>query len=282
MEPQARYTVVGSAIIVLLILLGAAILWLTRAGKEGEGDQYIVYFANQSLSGLQVDSWVTMRGIKVGNVKSLHILSNDIERVKVVVKLQAGTPVKTDTKAVIQRNLLTGLAQVDLTGSTQGAPRLVVPPPGERYPVIPEGRTGLERLQSTLPELVENADRLLQKAHAMFSEENQKAVAEIIGALKSIATQVAGQEGDLLRLVSGLADLSVELKQAARESREYICQLTRAFINLTETLDRQVNLAGQNWDRAAQKLSAAAERFQDPRAAILGPAPSALGPGEDN
>ena len=122
MEPRARYIIVG--IVTLLLFIGAvsAFVWF-KSGRGAETDShYIVLFKGISLSGVQTDGLVTMRGIQVGRVRSLKISQSDIEQVEVEITVRPEIPVKTDTTVVINTNLLTGLASIDLTGGSQAAP----------------------------------------------------------------------------------------------------------------------------------------------------------------
>ena len=41
MEPEARYTFVGTAVLMLLALLVAAVLWLRSAGDELAGSEFV-------------------------------------------------------------------------------------------------------------------------------------------------------------------------------------------------------------------------------------------------
>lgn len=280
MEQRARYVMVGSTAVALLILLVLAVLWVSGAGEEGRFTHYTIYFRQQSLSGLQVDSNVTMRGIKIGSVRDIQILPGDIESVKVVLRVQANTPVKTDTKAVIQRNLLTGLAMIDLIGSTQGAPLLNIPPKGEVYPVIAEGVTGLAAIQSAMPELVQSINQLVLNANEVFSEENRTALAVILRDLQAVSEEISGHRAELGQALAALSELSVGANKMMQSTAWRLEQMADSFDALAQGVLRQTTLAGRGFDTVAGKLSVTADRLQDPKALIFGPADTILGPGE--
>ena len=53
MEPEARYTLVGTAVLILVALVVGAVLWLRSSGGGGAHRQYKIYFVNQSLEGMR-------------------------------------------------------------------------------------------------------------------------------------------------------------------------------------------------------------------------------------
>ena len=158
MEPETRYTVIGA---VVLALIGAAVagyLWLSSSGRASDFRFYTVYFERQSLSGLQVGGNVNMRGITVGRVEAYSLSRDNINRVKVDVRVQRDTPVRENTKAAVSRNVLTGIAHINLDtpdGAGPGTDQNV--PDGERFPVIAEGTSNLDQIADSLSQLSQTA-----------------------------------------------------------------------------------------------------------------------------
>ena len=279
MESHAKYTLVGAVVLTLLGLTIFAALWLSRAGDTREYTSYAVYFRHHSLAGLQEDSAVTMRGIKVGTVKSLEIATPDVEQVKVVLKIESETPVKTDTEAVVQRNLLTGLAYIDLVRTTANAPLLSVKD-GEELPVIPEGRSQLDAIASDLPRMIEHFNALVADARGFLTPENQKAAAAILTNLHEISNQFSSNGGDLSGFLSNLTKLSGDLDTLVKKIDLRTEELTRALKGTSSTISLETQNISRDLGRAAQGIAQTVERYQDPASLLGGPPPGALGPGE--
>jgi ABC-type transporter Mla subunit MlaD len=68
MEPEAKYTLVGTAVLVLAALIVGAVLWLRNTGEERDDRFYKIYFVNQSLEGMQDPQRRQDAGIRVGVV----------------------------------------------------------------------------------------------------------------------------------------------------------------------------------------------------------------------
>ena len=93
MEPEAKYTLVGMAVVVLVALLVGALVWLRSTG--GEGDRmYKIYFSRHSLEGLQVRSDVKMLGIRVGSVTGFRISPRRPGTVEVLIRVDETAPVR--------------------------------------------------------------------------------------------------------------------------------------------------------------------------------------------
>lgn len=279
MESHAKYTFVGTVVLILLVLTIFGALWLSRAGDTHQYNFYTVYFRHHSLAGLQQDSAVTMRGIKVGSVKSLEIATPDVERVRVMLKIEAETPVKTDTEAVVLRNLLTGLAYIDLVRTSSTAPPLTRRD-SEEFPVIPEGRSQLDQITADLPQMMEHFNALVADARGFLTPENQQAASEILTNLKSVSDKLAKSDGDLTGFISNLAKLSGDLDGLVRKIGAGTDELTRSLKSTSSTISLEAQNMSRDLSRAAQGLAQTLERYQDPASLLGGPAPGALGPGE--
>lgn len=312
MEPEGKYLFVGASVMIGVTLIAAAIFWLSEAGRHGHADYYSVYFAKQTLNGLQYDSAVTMKGIRVGSVLELHISQKNIELVRVLLRLDGGTPVKTDTRAVINRNLLTGLANIDLINSTQDAHRLTQILPGEDYPVIPEGQTELHEIAASLPQLVHQVGQIVGEVQALLSEENRQAVSKTLANLERISRTIAERDKELSSLITdmqqaahrmtsvgeSLEEFARNMSRSSEEVRPKLMEtleslsgavatidaetarLSTAFSTTADLMSQDIQGVSQKVGSVAGKVSSAAEAFEDPRSLLAGPPDGSLGPGE--
>lgn len=220
MEPKVNYAVVGA----FVVLLGAAVLgivlWLGKTDYRGIYDRYYVY-TQESVAGLSVDSTVKYRGVDVGRVKEVILNPENSEEVRVTLDIAGGTPVKTDTEAVLVTQGLTGLVTLDLTGGSRDAPPLTAGA-GQAYPVIKSAPSLFGRLDRVLSQVlseqglsnfVANLNGLAQNASSVLDEENRKALRQMLKDLSEVTRTLAARSGQVDRGVQNAAQAA---GQAAR------------------------------------------------------------------
>ncbi|RPH67625.1 MAG: MCE family protein [Burkholderiales bacterium] len=319
MEPEGRYTLVGAIVLALIAAVAAAYLWLAAGGAAAGYRFYAIHFENQSLDGLQLGSDVNMRGVKVGRVQEYSISRDNINRVEVTIRVDRETPVSDNTSAVIARNLVTGLARIDLVTPGTPGPELVQVHEGERYPLIPEGTSDLEQIAGALSRLALTSESAMAGVGQLLNAENRKT---LIGAVAAVRDLAAGLDRRLDRIdvaAVGIGDTALAMQRSSHEIAASIGQLAQqgsAALRDIEPLGRQAQAAlgdlsaaaralerdsaaiarrlestadagalelratARELRQGAEQLSRAAERLRDPRAALLGPSPAQLGPGE--
>jgi phospholipid/cholesterol/gamma-HCH transport system substrate-binding protein len=326
MEPDSRHTLVGAVVVALAFALAVAIAWLSHSGVASDFDYYTIKFERQSLEGLQVGGDVNMRGIKVGRVESFTIGRENINVVDVLVRVQRSTPVSQNTSAIVARNLLTGIARINLETPGIPGPPLTEVPAGERYPVIAEGTSDLDQIAESANRLVVTAESALANFNDLLTPTNRKAISETMLALRDLSTGLVGRLGQIDAAVasldvtlrelertgqrigsaadafsSGIGPLTADLRSlmgeggrtladfraVAGEAQVAVAEFGRASRALSETAQQASNdglaeleLTARDMRAAAAMLSRTAERLGDPRAAVLGPGPRQLGPGE--
>lgn len=275
MDTHPRYTIVGIIVLIILIALGLWVGWLWRGDSKDRSAFYAIYFRKQSLSGLQIDSMVTMRGIKVGTVKSVAIQPKDIERVRVVIALNYETPVRSDTRAVIARNLLTGLAGIDLIGSTQNAKPLEVLS-GDNLAVIEEGQTGLDQFQQSMPEIIGKASTALDKIAMVLSDQNietfsraLKNVERDTAALSEIEPVLKSADKTFIALYEILTQADGKVSPVLEDLAAAIKEIR--FI--TTGLSSEISVL-------MRSIAATSEKLREPRSSVLGLPSGSFGPGE--
>ncbi|MBL8053014.1 MAG: MCE family protein, partial [Nitrospira sp.] len=161
MEPKVNYVIVGSFVALLGAAILAGILWLGKTDYRGSYDRYEAHM-KESVAGLSVDSTVKYRGVDVGRVKAITLNPDNPEQVLLTLDILHGTPVKTDTIAVLETQGLTGLATINLTGGSREAPALQAQD-GQAYPVIKTGPSLFVRLDEAVSRMLseEGVARLL-------------------------------------------------------------------------------------------------------------------------
>ena len=312
MEPQARYTFVGIAVLALAALVAGVFAWLLSSGNGGELRRYTVYFAHQSLDGLEPNSAVRMKGIRIGSVARFGFSARQPGQVEVAVDVDAGAPVRESTRAVVDRNLITGLASIRLVTLQEDSPLNRSARPGDPSAVIAEGESQLMQVTETMNQLAQRADETLRRISATLSPENQAAVSETLDNLRLAARQadtLARRSGTTLASVEHaaqglqtassqamadfhrLADRYAELgMQTGSELHDAVGELHRLGDDMSRLSTRAEDFVGdagtelrftsQQIRSAADSVRATTQHLDDPRAALFGPAPSSLGPGE--
>lgn len=319
MEPEARYTVIGAIVLALVALTVFGYMWLAGVGSGDNFRYYVIHFENQSLEGMGIGSDVNMRGVKVGRVQEYSISRDNINRVDVILRVDRQTPVSVNTSAVVRRNLVTGVAWIDLQTPGTPGPELAVVPDGEQYPVIPEGTSDLEQIAGAMSRLAVSGEGALENVRSLLNERNRETMIEAVAAVRDLADGLDQRLARVDGAIDGVVQAAASIEQASREISSSLVRLSdeggaalRRFGPLVQqgraalesisraarTLEREAGAISQGLSssadtgtlelqatarelrRGVDQLSRAAERLRDPRSALLGPSPDQLGPGE--
>ncbi|HEX5545247.1 MAG TPA: MlaD family protein [Nitrospira sp.] len=212
MEPKVNYILVGSFVAFLGAAVLVAILWLGKTDYRGSYDRYEAYM-RESVAGLSVDSTVKYRGVDVGRVKTIVLNPNNPEEVLLTLDIMRGTPIKTDTIAVLETQGLTGLATINLTGGSRDAPSLMAHE-GQTYPVIKTGPSLFFRLDEAvsrllseegLAQLLVDLDTAAKGAAKVLDEDNRTMLKRTIKDLSDVAQTIAGHKAQIEQSLNGAA-----------------------------------------------------------------------------
>jgi phospholipid/cholesterol/gamma-HCH transport system substrate-binding protein len=312
MEAEARYTLVGAVVMVVAAMVVLSTLWIAGKADDIAYRHYTVYFRNQSMDGLDVDSAVKMRGIKVGTVSDYDFVSQPDEAVRVLIKVSEEAPVRQGAEAYVKRNVVTGLATIEITNPPDHAQLLNVAPEGEKYPVIAEGSSDLDKVASAVSRMAENGAQVLDKMNALLSDENQARISATLANLKAISDHLVSNRQSLEAAVQGIRDASDEfrfagasiaqaatraegsitgvgqnaqtaLKEAARtlESMQKETQAISTKLQaLSDTGTLQLGAMSRDVRTAADAVTVAGQKLSNPKALLLGPGKQQPGPGE--
>jgi phospholipid/cholesterol/gamma-HCH transport system substrate-binding protein len=244
MDDKVNYTLVGAFVLALGAALVAGVLWLSAGlgGKQTTNPYQAVI--QESVAGLNVDAPVKYMGVDVGKVSRIEIDPENSQQVRLRFLIERGTPIKSDSLAVLKTQGLTGIAYVELSGGSEEAPALVAGPDGVA-PMIPFKLSLGARLESVVTNVLGNIDRVSNNLNAVFDADNQAALKSTLADVAALSHAMAAQKGVLS---AGMAD-------AARTAR----LTAQAGEQLAPTLDR-ISTSAQAVERMAEVAKAASER----------------------
>ncbi len=255
METRASYIVVGLFVLLGMIGMLFAAVWITGHRADQAIARYDIYFEGD-VAGLRPGNPVQYRGIPVGTVTDMRIDPENVERVLVTIEIRADVPIKSDTRAVLALQGITGVAYVQLTGGTQDAPFLAAEK-GQEAPVIASVPPRLSELLEAAPELLERAIRVVRHMEELLGPENQARVEASLRNIETVTGALADRSDDIDTVLSEAAKLTGELREAAAHANAILATVE----DNTEPImgDTRATLAAAR--RAVGHLSVASEQL---------------------
>lgn len=255
METRANYAAIGLFVLVMLAAGLGFLYWLTNAGEQAARADVRVVFSGP-VTGLTTGSAVQFNGIKVGEVAELALDGDDPNTVVAIIRVNRTTPVRTDTRAVLSYQGLTGVANLQLEGGSRNAPMLFEATEGEGIPTI------LAEV-SPFQDILESARSVLVRADSAmvaideFVTENRPAFNRTVNNVETFSralaensdqvddvlanvSQAAASLGEIAESVRGTAARAEEILAAVEPERvgQLVDNLVAASDNLSSVLDR--------------------------------------------
>jgi phospholipid/cholesterol/gamma-HCH transport system substrate-binding protein len=193
MEVRARYVLIGS--FVLLVIIGgfAFSFWLNRAGGLGEKSLYGVRF-EAPVTGLSLGSDVLFNGIRVGEVTALQLEKEKPADVIATIAVQADTPVRSDTRVGLDFGGLTGTASIALHGGAADSPPLETT--NGELPTMVADATAVQDWTDAARGAFGRVDRIMA--------DNSDALHEMISNINTFAEALARNSDRVDNIVGGL------------------------------------------------------------------------------
>lgn len=256
METKANYTIVGFFTVLVIVAAFGFVYWMAEYGRGGPMVQLMIRIPG-SANGLSVGSPVRFNGIQVGSVIGLYIDRDDPDFSIAQTQVQEDAPVRSNTKAVLEIQGLTGAAYVELSGGLGGENLFdKARETGKPAALVAD--------QSSVTNLLATADKIMKRADNAISD-IQGFVADARGPLtntvrnaetfsKALADNAPGID-KFLRSVSALSDTVNGL------SGRLDATLSAAE-DLLKSVDRQkVNQILTNAETFTQKIADASDKI---------------------
>lgn len=209
MEHEAKYAWIGAVSVLIVLALAGFIYWFALSNAPVATKAYDIIFTG-TVSGLETGTDVRFNGIKVGQVETVAIDPVDPGKVIAHVRVKASTPVRTDTKALLEFQGLTGVGYVQLTGGKENAPQLL-PPKGQAVASIVAGKSDYQSIIEGVRTTITGASTAFDRLNTFLSDNQDKASATLTNTQKFSAALAANSD----QLKDSLASIAAAGKQIA-------------------------------------------------------------------
>jgi len=188
MNNKVNYTLIGFLVLAGVFVMLAFIYWMLKPTNDSQTQKYAIYF-NESVSGLNLNSPVKYRGIKVGKVVKLQINPKNSEQVLALVEILKSTPIKENTVAQLTAQGITGLSYINLEQGKNDAPPLKLKE-GESYPTIKTVPSLFKHVENSLGDVTVQLSAVLEKTQELLKNKNQEQISLLLKKTANVMGKV--------------------------------------------------------------------------------------------
>lgn len=259
MESKVNFALVGLFVVILSAALVAGLLWIAAGGAVQTRYDHYLAVERESVSGLNLNAAVKYNGVDVGRVVGIKLDPTDPARVTLEFAIERGTPVKTDTEAMLKSQGLTGIAYVELTGGSAQAP-LLTARPGERFPVIPTRPSLGARLENVMTTALAKLDSTTASLNSLLSEENIAALNMTLKNVAAVSQTLADQRRTLDAGINGAAKTFTNTARATDDLGPLLDRVGRS-VDALEKMGNEAAGASATANRTIDSVGADVKRF---------------------
>lgn len=201
-------------------------------------DTYFIMYRDISITGLEPGATVKLNGVPVGRVTGLSV--ETAAAVKVVIEVSRKTPIKTDTKAVLNFIGVTGLKYVELVGGTERAQTLS---PGG---TIRAGQSLIDALSGQANAIVSKIELAINNINRITGPENNLALNTALTSIAGVAAQLDTlfqfKRPDIVHALGVMDSLMIQLYATSRKADATVNTLDA----LLHSSDLQTTLANSH------------------------------------
>jgi phospholipid/cholesterol/gamma-HCH transport system substrate-binding protein len=304
MENSAHAMVTGIFVLLLAVALCAGALWLGGGAIHGKPYDFIT---EASVAGLSTGATVRLRGVEVGEIRSIDFDPTDTRRVRVRALIKRDVHLLQGTRATIRYLGLSGTGYVELD-YPEGASR-ILETSQENPARIPMGASGLAELTDAGNELARTFTKTLERVNGVLTPETSRNISQLIVHLNEAAVGMSvlthnlepaarhaesvvenanglmrslrstSQDADTLIVAAGARGGAMDaFRVGALETGGAARDVERALVY--DTLPH-IDALAERLSRASDTLNQLLQQVQtEPQSLIFGPPPATAGPGE--
>jgi len=270
METRANYVTIGSFVLLVLAAGFMFIWWLHANSSNADRVPLEVRFPG-AVTGLATGAAVYFNGIRIGQVSKLSFAGDGSTEVVATADIDPSAPLKRDVKATLGFQGLTGLAFIQLTGGSPGAPPLLA---GDgKTPVVIADRSAFEDLLEGARDILKKADTTLTSIEGLVTE-NAGKVSSTIGNIEQFSDALAQNSDSVRTLFSDvgqaaktIADLSDRLQTIVGQAEAIIAEVppekVGQMVDDATSFTGSLRGAGKQVDAVMADVAAASEKLNE-------------------
>lgn len=255
METRANYAMIGLFTLAVIAAAFMFVFWFSGgANKQGLKSYRVVF--DSSVSGLSRGANVLFNGLRVGEVKEIDLVEDQPNKVYAVIAVNARTPIKTDTKAQLEFQGLTGVASIALSGGSPGANDLVAK--GGKMPVINADRSDFQNIVNILQKLATRADSTLGKLDKLIAD-NSQSFSNTVKNVEKFSNALADNSDGVKDFMASISELGKTLKPVVANIEE----LTKNLNTRIAAVDpEKLKSMMENADKTIAQISGAVGKIE--------------------
>lgn len=278
MENKSHAFAAGAFVLVLLALMTALAVWLTRDTTE---QRVFEISSPEGVTGLQPQAAVRYKGVLVGRVTEIAL--DPVQRGNVLLRIAVNetAPITQSTFAALGFQGVTGLAFIQLDDKEEGSAALVAQ--GDAVSRIPMRPSMVSRLSEQGGNLLTQLEQASIRMNSLLATDNQKQLMGAIGNLSQAAANISaltqragavlGAEGapdavNLPRMVQQ-ADVTLKSMQSTAERLSTSAEAVRNSADEFRRTNRRLNEPGGTLDKIAQSTEALATTSRQVQSQLL-------------
>lgn len=237
METRAHHLIVGLFVLVFAVAMVVFTLWAAGLQIFETRQSFVVYF-DGSVTGLREGRPVRFHGIPVGKVERVEIDPANMERIRVLIRVNEGTPVKIDSYASLATKGVTGNAFVLIEGGTHEAPMLRAAA-GE-IPEIPSRVGPVDQLLEDAPKLLSTLMGVADRLERVLSPGNEERITGAVANLHRMSVDLAAAADDAVATMGSVRATAETVEAMAvdvrRDAKTVTGDLSETLVQLRRTL----------------------------------------------
>lgn len=222
MESKANYSLVGLISLFVMFLTGGFIYWFAIVDSNVTTKKYNVVFTG-TVTGLSVSTPVLFNGIRVGQVRSVAIDPTDPSNVIASVEVDSNAPVKTDTKAILEFQGLTGVAFVQLSGGSPEAKPLLPSTNGSIVTIVAD-KSDFQSILDGVRDTIVGASVAFDRLNN-FLDDNEATTSATLENVEAFSAALAANSDGVEQFLASLAGAGKEIGPLSAELRQFSEQL---------------------------------------------------------
>ncbi|OGA39146.1 MAG: hypothetical protein A3G24_15695 [Betaproteobacteria bacterium RIFCSPLOWO2_12_FULL_62_13] len=262
MENRAYALVAG--LFTLLLGTGVVVTAMWLSGDTVEHVQYVLE-SRYTVTGLNLQAPVRLRGVDVGKVESIEFDRDDPRLILIGIAIRSGTPITRGTVGQLGSQGVTGLSYVML--DDDGTKPEPIAPSGEKSARIPVRPSFIDELSGLGKDLMAEFGQVARRLNALLGEQNQAQLTRALQGVEEVSARLVALAREIETGAKYVPALTTDVRQTLARADTLLANLnslTQQLAQRVDTLERVARSAEQVGD-ATRSLSGSVAEDTLPR-----------------